>query len=192
MLTTTFRLAHEAGACISSYRKFAKHVGGIKRYGMDTPIFLAGIADVCGIDDALWCLDCTREPKQAEKLARLLAADFAEHVLHFFEKVYPEDNRPRKAIEAARLFAEGKMDNAAWAAAGAAAGAAARAAWDAAGAAAGDAARAAAGAAAGAAAWDAAGAAAWAAAGAAAWAARAAAWAAEQEWQLKRFKEAVG
>jgi len=95
-------------------------------------------------------------------------------VLPIYEKAYPDDNRPRKAIEIARRFANGEATKnelaaaraAAWAAAGAAAWAAARAAaWDAAEAAAW------------AAAWDAAGAAAWAAAGAAAWAAAgAAAW----------------
>ena len=34
---------------------------------------------------------------------RLVAADFAERVLHIFESKYPNDDRPRKAIEAARL-----------------------------------------------------------------------------------------
>jgi hypothetical protein len=106
---------------------------------------------------------------------RLFAADCAERVLYIFEKHYPKDDRPRKAIQAARDFADGKIDAAAWAAARAAAWDAARAAaWDAARAAAWDAA----GAAAGAAAWDAA----WDAARAAAWdAARAAARAAEIE-----------
>ena len=33
---------------------------------------------------------------------QLFAADCAEHVLHFFEKKYPEDSRPRQAINAAR------------------------------------------------------------------------------------------
>jgi cytoskeletal protein RodZ len=36
-----------------------------------------------------------------EKL-QLVAADFAERVLHIYESKYPNDNRPRKAIEAAR------------------------------------------------------------------------------------------
>ena len=34
---------------------------------------------------------------------RLVAADFAERVLYIFESKYPNDDRPRKAIEAARL-----------------------------------------------------------------------------------------
>ena len=31
-----------------------------------------------------------------------MAADFAERVLHIYESKYPNDDRPRKAIEAAR------------------------------------------------------------------------------------------
>ena len=126
---------------------------------------------------------------------RLFAADCAEHVLPIFLKVRPNDDRPTKAIEAARQFARGEITDAAWAVAGAAAwdaagDAAGAAAGDAAGAAArdaaGDAARAAARAAAaradaaGDAAWDAAGAAAGAAAE---FAARAAVWDAEKRWQ---------
>ena len=37
----------------------------------------------------------------------LWAADCAAHVLLFFEKDHPEDERPRKAIEAARLWVRG-------------------------------------------------------------------------------------
>ena len=34
----------------------------------------------------------------------------AEHVLDVFEKRYPNDNRPRKAIEAAKNYVENKSD----------------------------------------------------------------------------------
>ena len=61
---------------------------------------------------------------------RLFAADCAERVLPNFEKQYPGDSRPRRAIQAARDFALGKIDDAAAAndagAAHAAAGGAAR------------------------------------------------------------------
>ena len=118
-----------------------------------------------------------------DKSARLFAADCAEHVLYLFEDRYPQDERPRKAIKAARQFISGDITfdemAAAW-----------DAAWDAARATAGDAARAAAGAAAGYAAWAAAKATAWAAAGAAAGdAAWAAARAAERQWQTERLVE---
>ena len=79
-----------------------------------------------------------------EKTARLFACDCAEHVLHIFEKQYPNDKRPRIAIEVARKYANGLASDkelntardaardaawdAAWATARATASAAARAA----------------------------------------------------------------
>ncbi len=130
-----------------------------------------------------------------ERTARLFAADCAEHVLPLFEKRYPNDARPRQAIDVARRSANGEATreemaaawDAAWDAAGDAAGAAARAA---AGDAAWAAARAAAGAAARAAAGDAARAVAGVAAGdAAGAAARAAAGTAELKWQTARLMD---
>ena len=83
-------------------------------------------------------------PVNVERVLRLFACECAERVLPIFERKYPNDNRPRRAIEVARLFADGKATqedrDAAW-------DAARNAAW--------------------AAAWDAAGPAAWGAAGAA-------------------------
>lgn len=76
-----------------------------------------------------------RIPQWNDRTARLFAALCAERVLPIFETQYPNDDRPRKVIEAARLFADGQIDDAARAAAGAAAG---DAAWDAARAAARD------------------------------------------------------
>ena len=80
-----------------------------------------------------------------ESNLRLFACDVAEDVLHLFEERYPNDSRPRTAIDVGRRFAAGEVTRdvlaaagaAAWAAAGAAAWAAARdaawaAAWDAA------------------------------------------------------------
>ena len=43
-----------------------------------------------------------------ERTQRLFACDCTEHVLHIFEDKCPDDDRPRKAIETARRFAEGK------------------------------------------------------------------------------------
>ena len=39
----------------------------------------------------------------------LWAADCAQHVLPYFEKEYPRDSRPRKAIEAGRAWVAGKI-----------------------------------------------------------------------------------
>ena len=39
----------------------------------------------------------------------LWAADCAEQVLHLFEEKYPADERPRKAVEVARAWANGEI-----------------------------------------------------------------------------------
>ena len=184
MLHTTFRKAKGAGACIESYKHMKEALGGTKNYGLDTPIPLDKVLEVCGLENALWALRIVIEP--ADRELRLFACDCAERVLPIFEKQHPDDKRPRETIETSRRFALGGATqqeleaardaawdaawdawNAAWAAR-----AAAWAAWDAAWDAAGDAAGAA-GAAAGVAGRAAAGA-----------AGRAAAW---REWQRERF-----
>ena len=42
--------------------------------------------------------------KQDQKSLAIWAADCAERVLPFFEKAYPQDDRPRKAIEVCRIW----------------------------------------------------------------------------------------
>ena len=197
MLHTTFKKAKEAGACIRSYRKMAKALGGVEKYGLDTPIPLDEVLEVCGLDDALWALRIILEP--ADREIRLFTCDCAERVLFLYEEKYPQDKRPRVAIETARRYADGQAtarelaiaEAIAWAAAGAAPGAAPWAIAEAV---------------AGAAAWTAARAAPWAIAEAVAWAiaeavtravaevapgavAEVAAWVAEKEWQKARLIE---
>jgi hypothetical protein len=154
LLTTTLNRLKTARACSDKYAHLLRALGGTS-FDHDAPINLLTILEHNGIDDCLWALRATVE--DCDRVARLMAADFAEAVLPIFEREYPDDGRPRAAIAAARLYARGEIGAAALAAALAAAGDAVAAAWDA-------------GAAAGAAAWDAA----W-AAGAAARAAGAAA-----------------
>src|SRR5258706_15389434 len=48
-------------------------------------------------------------PTWNETTQRLFAADCAEHVLHFYTDKHPNDDRPAKAIEAARLYARGQI-----------------------------------------------------------------------------------
>jgi len=67
-----------------------------------------------------------------DRTKRLFAADCAFHVLHFYEERHPKDDRPRKAIEAVRQFANGLISRQQLSAARAAARVAA---WDAEGAA---------------------------------------------------------
>ena len=42
-------------------------------------------------------------------LLALWAADCAQHVLHFFEQVQPDDNRPRQAIEHIHAWVRGEV-----------------------------------------------------------------------------------
>ena len=42
--------------------------------------------------------------KQDQRLLAIWAAECAERVLPFFEKAYPKDHRPRKALEACRTW----------------------------------------------------------------------------------------
>lgn len=42
-------------------------------------------------------------------LLAIWAADCAEHVLHFFEEVQPDDDRPRRAIELACAWTRGEV-----------------------------------------------------------------------------------
>ena len=179
VLTTTLNLLRKAGACKDRYKHLVKALGG-RNFAHDAPINLLTILAHNGVEDCLWALCATAE--DCDKVARFMAADFAEAVLPIFERERPGDDRPRKSIAAARALARGEIGAAARDAAGTAAW---DAAWDAARTAARDAARTAAWAAA----W-AAGTAAWAAAKTAAWAApRTAAWDAQKQIVLKYLLE---
>ena len=129
MLNTTFKKLHEAGACTSGYRKLAEHLGGVNKYGDEVTIPLSEILKSNGLDDAVWCLRATIEP--AENYIIEFACRCAEHVLVNYEKLYPDDKRPRQAIEAARVCITDKSTHAAAHAAADAAADAAYAAHDA-------------------------------------------------------------
>ncbi len=43
------------------------------------------------------------------QLLAVWAADCAQHVLHFFEEMQPNDDRPRRAIELARAWTRGEI-----------------------------------------------------------------------------------
>jgi hypothetical protein len=86
--------------------------------------------DILGLkldhEDRWWLV--THPPLLTEQQLRLLAADLAERGLPIFERACPGDDRPRRAIEAARAYARGEID----ADAMNAAGRASEAAWEAA------------------------------------------------------------
>ncbi len=105
--TTTFARLHQHGACESGYRRLAKTLGGVPKYGRDKPIPLDVVLASNGLEDTLWCLRALLEPWEQEQL---FIADLAEHVLPIFEEQFPNDARPRRAIEAMRAFARGEID----------------------------------------------------------------------------------
>jgi len=134
MIYTTFNLARRAGACELSYKRYARHVGGIRKYGRHTPIPLVNVLDVLGlaVEDALWCLDRAAECDDGRAVAavkRLLACDYAEHVLYVYEREYPDDRRPRTMIEVSRCYTRGEASEDELAAARAASWEAVEAAW---------------------------------------------------------------
>lgn len=107
MLTTTKRLLREHGACKDRYRVLLEHIG--QRYHDDQPITLLTVLASNGFFDTLWCLRAVPPEQEAERdrLAREVACDFAEHVLPIYEAAYPNDKRPRQAIETARKYLQG-------------------------------------------------------------------------------------
>ena len=70
-------------------------------FGKKTLDKFGGIKGVLSVDTIDLVL---REEFIDAKTLHLLACDFAESVLPIFEKKYPEDNRPRRAIEVKRLW----------------------------------------------------------------------------------------
>ena len=108
-LTTTFTLLRQADACTEGYRTLAKHLGGVTKYGADTPIDLLTILDSNGLLDTMWCLRATQQEADALTVARLFAIDCAESALPIFEAKYPNDQRPRQAIQAAKDYMAGKI-----------------------------------------------------------------------------------
>ncbi len=65
-------------------------------------------------------------PELGPERRRLFACDCAERVLPVFTRCFPDDRRPRNAIQVARAFAQGRASQAELAAAGGAAEAAVR------------------------------------------------------------------
>ena len=137
IIYTTLKQIRAHSPCEDGYKKLCKYLGGIEKYGEDTPVTFKQIYDSNGYDDTLWCLRTVDE--KLFPLWRHFACDAADDVRHLMI-----DDRSLNAIDVARRFADGLATEeeltaaraAAWDAARAAAGAAAG---DAAGAAAGDA-----------------------------------------------------
>jgi len=141
IIYTTLKQIRRNSPCEDGYKKLVKSLGGVGKYGKDTPLTFKQIYESNGYNDTLWCMMAVDE--KWYPLWRHFACDCADDVRHLMT-----DERSKNAIHVARKHADGLATHeeldAAWAAARAAARAAAgAAAWAAAGAAARDAARAA-------------------------------------------------
>ena len=101
-MNTTLNEISNYHPCKSGWKTLLKSLG--KTSSDDEPISFKHILESNGIEDAVWCLR-TLEYKEI----CLFCADVAESVLPFFEKKYPEDKRPRKAIEGIRLYQSGDI-----------------------------------------------------------------------------------
>lgn len=112
-LTTTLNKLREHGACSEGYRKLLEHVG--LDYPKEKNINVLTILESNNWDDFLWSLRATNE--NHERVIRHLAADIASYSLKFWEAKYPDDKCPHTAIQAARDFADGFIDEAAYSAA---------------------------------------------------------------------------
>ena len=97
-LTTTRALLKQHSACESGYRKLVKSLGS--KWPQDKPINLLQILASNGVQDMCWCFRATVEDSLCPRV--LCAADFAESVLHYFTAKFPNDDRPARAIAAAR------------------------------------------------------------------------------------------
>ena len=116
----TDEFLHKHEACSSSL----KYVKANNYIGLEAGIFIKKLIEEKRLSDANWLITRCLSKKNKVKYAVFAA----EQVLHIYEKQYPNDNRPRKAIEPAKKFIASSYDAYAAAAADAAADAASAAA----------------------------------------------------------------
>ncbi|MHB1799326.1 MAG: putative immunity protein [Vulcanimicrobiaceae bacterium] len=98
MITTTLAEIRAHKPCTEGWRTLTTALRS--DYGDTTPLPLLRIVDTNGIADALWAL--AHVGPDGKRIAVKFAADCAERVLPIWEARHPDDDRPRKAIEAAR------------------------------------------------------------------------------------------
>ena len=104
MFYTTLKLLRANSACDSGMiTLIASLPHGFKE---TKSISLVHILESNGLEHALWALRATT--KDSRITAARMAIEFARHSLINFEKQFPEDKRPRTALEVAADFLDGK------------------------------------------------------------------------------------
>lgn len=101
-MQTTLNKIKSYSPCEYGWKKLLNHLN--KTEADDEVLELRTILESNGIDDTIWAF---RAVEGKDKEIRLFAADCAELVLPIYEKEYPSDDRPRRAIQAARDYANG-------------------------------------------------------------------------------------
>jgi hypothetical protein len=120
-LTTTLNELNKHKPCKKGWRTLRNALGA--DYPPDKEINLLTILESNGVADCIWALRATLQ--DSIKITVQLAIEFSFSILEIFEKKYPNDDRPRQAIVAARNWIAPLAKAAAEAAAKAAAKAAA-------------------------------------------------------------------
>jgi hypothetical protein len=101
-MQTTLNKIKENSPCEGGWEKLLNYLN--KTEADDEPLELRTILQSNGIQDTIWAF---RAVEGKDKEIRLFAADCAELVLPIYENAYPDDNRPRLAILAARDYVNG-------------------------------------------------------------------------------------
>ena len=112
MLHTTFRLLKDAGACRGSYSMLARHLGGIRKYGWDTPIPLTvGFHEKLRPVDLFWVFRevlATDQDRALQQIWRAVMRDDVCRNLCVFEHKHPNDICCRQAVKISRAFDRGR------------------------------------------------------------------------------------
>lgn len=132
MIALTYDEVKSLNPCSDSFSRVSRLLGGKTGWNGNRIDAESARKAGCTFDDLVWVASAiARKNADIERRLRLWMADCAARVLHIYEKTEKSD-APRKAITAARQFARGEINAAAWAAArDAARDAAWAAAWDA-------------------------------------------------------------
>ena len=105
MLYTTLELLKKQSACLEGMKTLIDSLA--PNYPKDKQISLAHIFKSNGFDHAMWALRATTV--DARKFTAHMAIDFAFRVIDNFEKQFPDDKRPRTALEQTEAFLDGKI-----------------------------------------------------------------------------------
>lgn len=103
-MKTTLEKIKSYNPCERGWKKILSNFGS----DLDKEIDFKDILKSNGIQDTIWILKVITNEEDRMAIMSFYA-DVTESGLKKFEKEYPKDNRPRKAIEGVRDFVKGKI-----------------------------------------------------------------------------------